>query len=194
MTKGKRRASRLALYLSSIGIPPVLSASSYKQWATELQAQYEALEVGQRKLARKTGRRLIKKARSIAIATAALTKPVIQATQAHNAPPVGHRIQSREKQFDYTRRRWSALTPPCPSCRMRNGLPKRSWPTREWADEVWGRQHDRDTLRVYECPAQPGFWHLGHIRPPVASVVVQNEHLIPPRQLPDIPFETGGHV
>ena len=194
MTKGKRRASRLALYLSSIGIPPVPLASGYKQWATDLEAQYNALEVEQRKLARQTGRRLIKEARSIAIAAAALTNPVVQEIQAHNAPPVAPRIQSREEQLDYARRRWSVLTPPCPSCRMRNGFPKRSWPTREWADEVWGRQHDRDTLRVYECPAQPGFWHLGHIRPPVASVVVQNEHPIPPRQLPDIPFETGGHV
>jgi hypothetical protein len=192
MTKGKRRASRLALYLSSIGIPPVPLASSYKQWATDLEAQYNALEVEQRKLARQTGRRLIKEARSIAIAAAALANPVVQEIQAHNAPSVAPRIQSREEQLDYARRRWSVLTPPCPSCRMRNGFPKRSWPTREWADEVWGRQHDRDTLRVYECPVQSGFWHLGHIRPPVASVV--QKHPIPPRQLPDIPFETGGHV
>ncbi len=193
MTKGKRRASRLALYLSSIGIRPVLSARSYKQLATDLQAQYEALEVGQRKLARKTGRRLIKEARSIAIAVATLTNPVVQETQAHNAPPITPRTQSREEQFKYISRRWSALTPPCPSCRMRNGFPKRSWPTREWADEVWGRQHDRDALRVYECPIQPGFWHLGHIRRPVTSVVVQNEHLVPPCQLPVIRYETEGH-
>jgi hypothetical protein len=45
---------------------------------------------------------------------------------------------------------------------MGNGFPKRSWPTREWAEEVWGRQHDLNILRVYACPVQPGFWHLGH--------------------------------
>jgi hypothetical protein len=45
---------------------------------------------------------------------------------------------------------------------MGGGFPKRSWPSMKWAEEVWARQHDRDTLRVYECPAQPGFWHLGH--------------------------------
>jgi hypothetical protein len=33
MKKGQRRARRMALYLSSIGIPPVPSAGSYKQWA-----------------------------------------------------------------------------------------------------------------------------------------------------------------
>jgi hypothetical protein len=45
---------------------------------------------------------------------------------------------------------------------MGNGFPKRSWPTREWAEEVRGRQHDLNILRVYACPVQPGFWHLGH--------------------------------
>jgi hypothetical protein len=193
MKKGQRRARRMALYLSSIGIPPVPSADSYKQWAAVLQAQYNALEVGQRKLARQTGRRLLKESGSIAIAVGSLTNPV--ALQPLTVlTPVAPLTRSREEQFDYIRRRWSALTPPCPSCRMRNGFPKRSWPTRKWADEVWGRQHDRNILRVYECPVQPGFWHLGHIRTPVASLVVPNEHLVPPCQLPVIPYETGGHA
>jgi hypothetical protein len=60
MKKGQRRARRLALYLSSIGIPPVLSAGSYKQWASGLQAQYNSLEAGRRKLARQTGRLLFR--------------------------------------------------------------------------------------------------------------------------------------
>ena len=183
MKKGQRRARRMALYLSSIGIPPVPSAGSYKQWAAVLQAQYNALEVGQRKLARQTGRRLLKESGSIAIAVASLANPVaLQPLTVFT--PVAPRTRSREEQFDYIRRRWSALTPPCPSCRMRNGFPKRSWPTRKWADEVWGKQHDRDTLRVYECPVQPGFWHLGHIRSPVASVVVPNDHPILPLPTP----------
>jgi hypothetical protein len=45
---------------------------------------------------------------------------------------------------------------------MGNGFPKRSWPTREWAEEVWGRQHDLNLLSAYACPVQPSFWHLGH--------------------------------
>jgi hypothetical protein len=193
MKKGQRSVRRMSLYLSSIGIPPLPSAGSYKQWAAVLQAQYNALEVGQRKLARQTGRRLLKESGSIAIAVGSLTDPVAL-LPLMVFTPVAPRTRSREEHFDYIRRRWSALTPPCPSCRMRNGFPKRSWPTRKWADEVWGRQHDRDTLRVYECPVQPGFWHLGHIRPPVASVVVPNEHLVPPCQLSVISFETGGHA
>jgi hypothetical protein len=86
MTKGKQRARRLALYLSSIGIPPVPSAGSYKQWAAGLQARYNALEVGQRKLARQTGRRLFKESGSIAIAVASLANPVAPQPQGRQLP------------------------------------------------------------------------------------------------------------
>jgi hypothetical protein len=185
MNRSKRRSRRLALYLRSIGIQPS---------AAGLHAQYNALEPEQRKLARKTGRRLIKEAGSIAKTVATLTNPVVQETRRAPLVVALTRAQAREEAFKYISRRWSALTPPCPSCRMGNGFPKRSWPTREWADEVWERQHDRDTLRVYECPVLPGFWHLGHIRPPVTSAVTPDEISNSHSDLPAIPFETGGHV
>jgi hypothetical protein len=154
MNSSKRRSRRLALYLLCIGVRP---------WAAGLQTQYNALEPGQRKLARKTGRRLIKEKGSIAKAIATLANPVvIQETRIVPLVVSQTRAQAREEAFKYISRRWSALTPPCPSCRMGNGFPKRSWPTREWAEEVWGRQHDLNILRVYACPVQPGFWHLGH--------------------------------
>jgi hypothetical protein len=194
MTKGKRRARRLALYLSSIGIQPVLSASSYKQWAADLQTQYNTLEVGLRKLARRSGRCLVRESGSVELATASLPTPIFIQTQAANSQQAAFRSRSREEQFKYISRRWSALTPPCPSCRMGNGYPKRSWPTREWVEEVWGRQHDRDILRVYACPVQSGFWHLGHIRRQAASAGLTDEISIQHRQLPAIPFETGGHI
>jgi hypothetical protein len=154
MNSSKRRSRRLALYLLCIGVRP---------WAAGLQTQYNALEPGQRKLARKTGRRLIKEKGSIAKAIATLANPVVvQETRIVPLVVSLTRAQAREEAFKYISRRWSALTPPCPSCRMGNGFPKRSWPTREWAEEVWGRQHDFNILRVYACPVQPGFWHLGH--------------------------------
>jgi hypothetical protein len=185
MNRSKRRSRRLALYLRSIGIQPS---------AAGLHAQYNALEPEQRKLARKTGRRLIKEAGSIAKTVATLTNPVVQETRRAPLVVALTRAQAREEAFKYISRRWSALTPPCPSCRMGNGFPKRSWPTQEWADEIWERQHDRDTLRVYECPALPGFWHLGHIRPPVASAATPDEISNSHSDLPAVPFETGGHV
>jgi hypothetical protein len=193
MTKGKRKARRFALYLSSIGISPVLPRNSYKQWVVALQAQYNALEVGQRKLARRAGRQFVRESGSIRIAAASLPTPVFIQTRA-DAPTVRPRPFSRDEQFNSILRRWSARTPPCPSCRMGNGFPKRSWPTRQRANEVWGRQHDRDTLRVYECPVQPGFWHLGHIHRPVDCAVTTEEISIASCQLPATPFETGGHA
>jgi len=113
----------------------------------------------------RTGRRLIKEKGSIAKAIATLTNPVVvQQTRIVPLAVSLTRAQAREEAFKYISRRWSAVTPPCPSCRMGNGFPKRSWPTREWAEEVWGRQHDLSILRVYARPVQPGFWHLGHHR------------------------------
>jgi hypothetical protein len=61
---------------------------------------------------------------------------------------------------------WPPETPPCPVCRMRIGRPKRSWPSREMADQVRERQND-PRLDVYSCPAGYG-WHLGH-RPDASS-------------------------
>jgi hypothetical protein len=188
VTKGKRKAQRLALYLNSIGIPLIPSVSSYRRWAAVLQTQYNALDPERRKLARRTGRHLIKQAGSIANALAALASPIALQPPTNDAPPVARGGPSREEQFNSICRLWSALTPPCPSCRMRNGFPKRSWPSREWADEVWERQHDRDSLRVYACPAQPDYWHLGHIRRRQLPLLSPREEI----SIPTSPFETGG--
>jgi hypothetical protein len=188
MKKGKRRVRRLALYLRSIGVQPNAAGT---------ESQYDQLEQEQRKLARKTGRQLLIEFGSIAKATVALANHVVQGTLAGDSPPVVPRSRSSEEQFLHNLTRWSPLTPPCRSCRMGCGLPKRSWPTREWADEVRGRQHDRDKLRVFECPAQPGFWHLGHVGRRTASSATANETLIPsipPCLTPAVPLETGGHA
>ena len=183
MKKGKRRVRRLALYLRSIGIQP--SAAS-------IQFQYDRLEQEQRKLARRTGRQLLIEFGSIAKAIVALNNHLVEDRLAGNSPTIVPRNRSREEQFLHNLSRWSPLTPPCPSCRMGCGFPKRSWPTREWADEVRGRQHDRDKLRVFACPAQPGFWHLGHVGRRTVSLTAPNETLIPPCPALTIPFETGG--
>jgi hypothetical protein len=60
------------------------------------------------------------------------------------------------------------------------GFPKRSWPTRKWTNEVRRRQHDRDKLRVFECPVQPNFWHLGHIARHTATSVLRDKALSHP--------------
>jgi hypothetical protein len=87
--------------------------------STRSRSPRQALEVGQRKLARQTGRRLLKESVSIAIAVGSLTNQIaLQPLTVFTS--VALRTRSREEQFDYIRRRRSALTPPCPFCRMRN--------------------------------------------------------------------------
>jgi len=183
MTKGKRRARRLALYLGSIGISLVPPTSSYKQWAVDLQNQYNALGVEQRKLARRNGRRLVKKMGSAQLATAFLPPPIFLLPQTARSLSVAPISRSRKEYFKHISKNWSALTPPCPSFRMGNRFPKRSWPTQDWGKEVWRRQHDRDSLRVYACPVQQGYWHLGHIRRSNTSVFRPDEISIKPINL-----------
>jgi hypothetical protein len=184
MKKGARPKRRLRLYLRCIGIEPTVPG-------VPIQSQYAALEPEQRKLARSTGRRLVREAGSVANAVAAMDHLGAQQTTLGSAPPAAapSRARSRKEIFEQFRRRWSPLTPPCPSCRMANGFPKRSWPGREWADEVWAKQHDRDRLRVYACPVQPGFWHLGHIAYAIASVVLEEAFI--PSCCPAVACETA---
>ena len=199
MTPCKQKVSRLALYLSSIGISLVASGSSYKQLLAGLQQQYDELPIDQRKLARLTGRHLIKTLGSIRAALTSLPYTIVLQEQKVSSTSVASQTKSKHRAeiFAIISRRWTALTPPCPSCRMGNGYPKRSWPTREWADEVWARQHDRATLNVYACPVHPGYWHLGHVGRHTAEASRAKEicfHSIPPSQLPATSMETGGHV
>ncbi|HKU24526.1 MAG TPA: hypothetical protein VJQ54_03585, partial [Candidatus Sulfotelmatobacter sp.] len=68
------------------------------------------------------------------------------------------------RKYEQSRRKvlhWPPDSPPCVACRMGCGLPKRSWPSQEIAERIRLRQND-PLLVAYECPAQPGFWHLGH--------------------------------
>jgi hypothetical protein len=178
MKKGKRRVRRLSLYLRSIGIQPD---------AAGIQFQYDQLEQEQRKLARRTGRRLFIEFGSIAKALMALANHTVQDSPPASSQSGVLRSRSREEQFHRNLSRWSPLTPPCPSCRMGCGFPKRSWPTWEWADEVRGHQHDRDELRVFQCPVQPGFWHLAHVGRRSASLTATKESLLPTIPTPPIP-------
>ena len=182
MKKGKRRVRRLSLYLRSIGIQPKAAGTQF---------QYDQLEQEQRKLARRTGRQLLREFGSIAKAIVELTNYIVRDSPAGNSQPVVPRSRSREEQFRHNLSRWSPLTPPCPSCRMGCGFPKRSWPTRESADEVRGRQHDRDKLRVFQCPVQTGFWHLGHVGRRAALLTASKEKVLPSNSTPSIP---GGCV
>lgn len=52
----------------------------------------------------------------------------------------------------------------CPKCRMQCGLHKKSYPSRDLAEDAKiGSRYGRK-LVVYVCYCQPGYWHLGHSR------------------------------
>ncbi len=58
--------------------------------------------------------------------------------------------------------RWPLETPACPYCKVRGyDIPKRSWPSREMAEQVGGTLQD-PLLVAYPCPVQSGRFHLGH--------------------------------
>lgn len=154
MKPARRRALRLALYLDCAGANPTFIGSSYRAFCQELNRQWASLEPELRKQGRSEGRKRIREAGRLAPAAQHLVPvPVPE-------PSTASTLSSREK-YEQKILLWPTDSPPCPVCRMWAGLPKRSWPSREIAEEARGRSGNPD-LQIYPCPAQPGYWHLGH--------------------------------
>lgn len=158
VSAARRLALRLALYLDCSGTKPVLVGySSYKQYCCTLQKQLAALEPALKKQAQKKGRKLIREAPG-------LEKAAHHLVVVHPpTPSSGGKWRRRSEQYKHKMLLWAPETPPCPVCRMWGDLPKRSYPSRKHAEDILLRQNDRK-LNAYECPAQPGLWHLGHTR------------------------------
>lgn len=55
----------------------------------------------------------------------------------------------------------------CPDCVQPDGRAKRSYPNRNTAKRIRRLHHGDKGMRVYECPSNPGTYHLGHIPPAV---------------------------
>jgi hypothetical protein len=156
MNRSRRNALRLALYLDCIGVKAVLSGKCYREYCCALSNQFLSIDAEQRKAARRRGRELIRESPGLRKAAGHLI-PVSQPA------PKGGRWRRNYENHKRKMLLWPSETPPCPVCRMWGGLPKRSWPSWELAEEVRLRQNDR-LLSLYECPVQAGFWHLGHKR------------------------------
>jgi hypothetical protein len=159
VSAGRQLALRLALYLDCSGIAPIVTGYSYKQYCDALSTQLMALEPEVRKRGRREGRKLIREAPGLQKAAGHLV-PVPPRTPARP----GKSLLLYEK---YKRRMllWPPETPPCPNCRIwgKPELPKRSWPSWEIAEQVRLLQNEPD-LRVYQCPANSEYWHLGHVK------------------------------
>ncbi len=126
-----------------------------------------SLEPELRKQARRKGRKIISEA------------PGLEKAAGHLVPLPPHTTLRRwrwRRRYEQCKRRvllWPPETPPCPVCKMWGKLPKRSWPRWDLAEEVRLRQNE-PSLRTYECPAQPGYWHLGHLPRSKISVSAGN--------------------
>lgn len=160
MNRAKKRAARLAIFIECAGQVPIIRGSAYSHCCKFLEEQYMNLEPEARRRARVEGRRRIREQGVEALAIRLI--PVPPPTDRTPMTNQEERLKQRAK-YQEKIRRWPPETPPCPKCRIAPGMPKRSWPTREMAEEVLGQQNDPD-LHIYQCPVQPGFWHLGHRR------------------------------
>lgn len=158
MKLARRHALRFALYLDCAGVSPVFSGPNYRAYRHALSGQLASLPPELRKQGRREGRKRIRESGGLSPAAQHLV-PVPT-----TYPSTASTLSSREKR-EQKILLWPQDSPRCPVCRMWAGLPKRSWPSREIAEEARSRSGDPG-LRVYPCPAQPGFWHLGHASPP----------------------------
>ena len=162
MTRARRRVARLALMLKVACIEPVFVGCSYREMQAGLEQQWSGLLPSRRKAVRRQALRLISEAQGLENAADQLVPRALhQGSMGRKTP-----IQPSPKQMP----RCPAETPRCLVCRMRCGLPKRSFPNHAAAQQLCARQKDPG-LVVYACPAGAG-WHLGHrpdMRPETAG-------------------------
>lgn len=160
MNRRRMQAARIAVFLECAGLLPIVRGSTYQEYCTYLEEQYCGLETPLRRRARIEGRRRIREEGTESAAVRLIPVPAPTCDLTKLTPKQRRRVGAEYRQKIRQR---SPETPFCPKCRIAAGLPKRSWPTREMAEEANSQQRD-PLLHVYPCPAQTGFWHLGHSR------------------------------
>ena len=161
MNSARKRAARIALFLECAGQHPVVQGSTYSEYCESLEWQYLSIKPELRWMARIEGRMRIRQAGGIE-AVAMRLIPVLPPVCRIAMLPLKQRRRVREA-YQKRIRGWPSETPPCPRCLLGAGMPTRSWPSRELAEQACSQQSD-PRLNVYPCPFQPGFWHLGHKR------------------------------
>lgn len=151
MTKLRRRVIRLALRLHVAGIEAVSLGGTYKETALRLQQQLSALSRGRRRAVSRRTNRLISEAGGLEAASQLVALPPNQRSTSTQTPSDHLAKPSRNL---------PPTAPRCSVCRARFGF-KRSWPSREIAQQVCEQQKD-PRLVVYACLAGAGY-HLGHL-------------------------------
>ena len=160
--KWKRTAQRLALFIRQFGVEPTaVEAQDYRTVGIALQKQYDQLrrEQPERIAEARTLTRALIREKGFIEATAGLIPMIVM-----------HRTEQQSYKKSKARlKRFYELHPneavPCPDCRMRCGMRKRAWLTKELAEAARMRDIASKSLgriEVYECPKHPGYWHVRH--------------------------------
>jgi hypothetical protein len=163
MGKAKKSAERYALFIRTLGFEPTpYRLQPYDKYAAELQLQYLILK-------RSVGPEIAERVRRSVRISLRPKSPLVAIAPVSPgaATPIVKKAGSYRKTKDRLRRFFAAYgqtIPECRHCRMSCGLPKKSWPNKQWAEEALARSGDVKSLNLYECPKQPGFWHLGRER------------------------------
>jgi hypothetical protein len=148
-------ALRVALYLYRLGIDPHVSGASYREYLRQLTPLYCSVPAQLRREARREGRKVIRETGGVEPAASHLLPEPSLPLEISGPWKKGYEKHLKRMLA------WGPDTPPCLDCRIGGVLPKRSWPSRETADESRLLQND-PLLDSYPCPYQPGYWHIGH--------------------------------
>jgi len=153
----KRVALRMALFIKEFGVEPELvKGTDYGSVAQALQGQYLRLRQEQPEQVRAARMAARQRIRRLGLEQAAVGLISVEPTQTGS--------HSRYKKSKAHIERWFERHPdeavPCPHCRMKCGLRKRAWLSRELAQAA--RERAGSGYRVYPCPEHGGYWHVGH--------------------------------
>ena len=159
----KNEIRRLVVLIRHLGEEPIrVEYAGYVEYSKALHEQYAQLRnkrgIDAVKKARKQARLAI---RTTGLARAASPMPDIIATHSLNPRYIREKTALLRSRCEATPEQ-SHL---CPRCRMRCGLPKISWHSRTLAEQAQARStEDATLLKVYQCPHEPGNWHVGHTK------------------------------
>jgi hypothetical protein len=139
MGKAKKSAERYALFIRALGSEPTpYRLQPYGKYAAELQRQYLDLKqsVGPEmaaKIRRSVRASLRPKSQFVAVA------PDSPGTA--TSIKKGSKFRTSRERLKRFFAKYGQTIPQCCHCRMNCGFPKKSWASKQWAEEPYARKH-----------------------------------------------------
>jgi hypothetical protein len=162
MGKAKKSAERYALLIRALGSEPTpYRLQPYDKYAAELQRQYLYLR---QSVAPETAGEIRRSVRASLRPKSQFVAVAPDPTGTATSIKKGSKFRKSRERLKRFFAKYGQAIPKCRHCRMRCGLPKKSWPNKQSAEEALARSGDATGFNLYECPKQPGHWHLGRER------------------------------